>query len=107
MDESRSGYDDAPGSDDMVNGPAGADTGGGVLTLVCVNCGNEYYFSGGEEPERLECGRCRGTVFRGYYTHESEDEAASDFEETTHRDLATDDAEGDAMPGDVLDLNRD
>jgi DNA-directed RNA polymerase subunit RPC12/RpoP len=79
----------------------------GFLTYVCVKCGNEYYFSESETPAPLECGRCSNTVFRGYFTHETDDEVAADFEDSTHRDLRTDDAEGDAMPGDVLDLNPD
>jgi DNA-directed RNA polymerase subunit RPC12/RpoP len=89
------------GRDVEASGPEG------FLTYVCVKCGNEYYFGESEIPAPLECGRCSNTVFRGYFTHESEDEAAADFEDSTHRDLHTDDAEGDAMPGDVLDLNPD
>ena len=70
--------------------PAGEATGGSepsgtVLTLVCEKCG--------------------GTVFRSF--HETVgDEASDDFRDSTERDLDPDDAEGDVMPGDIMDLNR-
>jgi len=76
-----------------------------VLTLVCLTCGKEYYFS--EEPsEGISCEKCAGSVFRSFYSREG-DEAADDFSETTGRDLDPDDAEGEALPGDVLDLDLD
>jgi len=87
---------------------ASADNGAeGFFTWVCVQCGNEYYSGGEDAPAPNKCTRCSSTVFRGYFTHEAEDDAATDFEDSTHRDLHTDDPEGDAMPGDVLDLNPD
>jgi hypothetical protein len=87
----------------------GAATGGegeGVLTLVCLQCGKEYFFSE-SPPEGLSCEKCAGTVFRSFYSPEEGDEAAEDFRDSTSRDLDPDDAEGEAMPGDVIDLNRD
>ena len=45
-------------------------------------------------------------MFREFHTNQG-DEAAEDFRDSTERDLAPDDAEGDVLPGDVLDLNRD
>ena len=89
-------------------GKPGADAaeGEGVLTLVCFKCGTEYYFAEGEPPADLTCEKCGNTVFRSFFST-SNDEAADDFEETTGRDLDPDDAEGDVLPGDVLDLNRD
>ncbi|HUE96773.1 MAG TPA: hypothetical protein VMN39_08940 [Longimicrobiaceae bacterium] len=35
-----------------------------------------------------------------------DNEAAADFRDSTDRDLDADDAEGDTLPGDVMDLNR-
>lgn len=81
-----------------------APEGEGVLTLVCLKCGKEYYFSDGQAPHGLTCEKCDNTVFRSYYSDE-DDEVVSDFDETTSRDLDPDDAEGESMPGDVLDLN--
>lgn len=78
----------------------------GVLTLVCVKCGTEYYFDDHDPPETMTCEKCGNKVFRSFYSSE-DNEAVNDFEETIHRDLDPDDAEGDTLPGDVLDLNRD
>ena len=86
-----------------------ADRGdeGGVLTLVCLKCGQEYYFSDGAPPPGITCEKCGNGVFRDFYSPREGDEAAEDFDETTARDMNTDDAEGDTLPGDLLDLNRD
>jgi len=88
----------------------GAHYGGGedeegVLTLVCVTCGTEYYFSDVGQPDRPTCEKCGGEVFRSFHSPAEGDEAAMDHQESTRRDLDPDDAEGEAMPGDVLDLN--
>lgn len=80
--------------------------GEGIVTLVCLKCGTEYYFADDEPPQGMTCEKCGNTVFRSFNSAESS-EAAEDFEETTGRDLDPDDAEGDTLPGDVLDLNRD
>lgn len=80
---------------------------GGVLTLTCLKCGQQYYFSDGPPPPGIICEKCGNGVFRDFYSPPGGDEAAEDFEETTGRDLNTDDAEGDTLPGDLLDLNRD
>jgi hypothetical protein len=79
----------------------------GVLTLVCLECGKEYYFSDEDPPEGMKCEKCGNGVFRDFFDPQSNTEAAEDFENSTARDLDPDDAEGDAMPGDALDLNRD
>lgn len=79
----------------------------GVLTLVCLKCGKEYYFTDYEPPEEMTCEKCGNGVFRNFFTPEEDDEAARDFADSTERDLDPDDAEGDALPGDALDLNRD
>ena len=78
-----------------------------VLTLVCLTCGQEYYFTSEQPPAGLSCEKCGSTVFREFFASERMGEAAQDFDDTTARDLDPDDAEGEALPGDVLDLNRD
>jgi hypothetical protein len=95
---------DAPGASDAgpIDQPAE-----GVLTLVCVRCGQEYYFADQDPPEGMVCEKCGNHVFRDFFTAEDGDDAAVDFHDSTDRDLDPDDAEGDALPGDVLDLNRD
>ena len=77
---------------------------GGVLTKVCLTCGQEYYLTAESTPGALVCEKCGSTVFRDFFTPTEGDEAAQDFADTTERDLDPDDAEGDAMPGDVIDL---
>lgn len=93
---------------DATTADAPDDSGSdeGILTLVCVKCGTEYYFEDGSPPERMECEKCGNSVFRSFYSSE-ENEAISDFEETTSRDLDPDDAGGDTLRGDIVDLNRD
>ena len=81
------------------------DETGGVLTLVCFKCGSEYFFSDEAPGPDLACGKCGNTVFRTYYTHEEVDEADEEFRAETERDLDPDDAEGDTLPGDLLDLD--
>jgi hypothetical protein len=83
------------------------EAGGGVLTLVCFKCGMEYYFAASEPPATLSCEKCRNTVFRSFHTQDEGDEVAADFRDSTERDLHPDDAEGDTMPGDILDLRPD
>jgi ribosomal protein S27AE len=87
-----------------VRGDPSDDTEG-VLTLVCFKCGSEYFFSDEAPDPNLTCGKCGNTVFRTYYTHEEGDEADEEFRAETERDLDPDDAEGDALPGDLLDLD--
>lgn len=84
-----------------------ADPVGDVLLLVCIECGREYEFEGAEEPsEDLTCEKCGNTVFRRFDDTTRPSEALEDFRDTTERDMATDDAEGDTTPGDLYDLNN-
>lgn len=77
----------------------------GVLTLVCLTCGKEYFFADSEPPEGMSCERCGSTVFRNFFSPTDGDDAAQDFQDSTARNLDPDDAEGETMPGDVMDLN--
>jgi hypothetical protein len=90
--------------------PAGeAEPGSGrtvaVLTLICETCGKDYFFEDEPPPGNMKCEKCGGTVFRSFHSSVG-DEAADDFRDSTERDLHPDDAEGDTLPGDVMDLNR-
>lgn len=86
------------------------DTGAGateVVLLTCIECGKEYTFEGDETPPAdLVCEKCGNAVFRRFEDTASPGEARQDFEDTTERDLDTDDPEGDATPGDLHDLNN-
>jgi hypothetical protein len=91
---------------DEQRGASDADSGAGdVLTRVCLTCGQEYYLTGGEAGGKMVCEKCGSTVFREFLTRGEDDEAARDFADTTGRDLDPDDAEGDTLPGDVIDLD--
>ena len=82
----------------------GSETGG-VLTLVCVTCGKEYYYDDEPPSDNITCEKCGGHVFRSFF-QPINDEVAQDFEDVTHRDLDPDDDAGDVAPGDLMDLNR-
>ncbi len=78
-----------------------------VVLMVCIECGAEHTFAGGESPpDDLVCEKCGGEVFRRFEDTTSPGEARQDFEDVTARDLDTDDPEGDATPGDLHDLNN-
>jgi hypothetical protein len=83
----------------------GAEGVESVLTLVCEKCGKDYFFQDDPPPDDLTCEKCGGTVFRAFHSTIG-DEAADDFRDSTERDLRADDAEGDTLPGDLMDLNR-
>jgi DNA-directed RNA polymerase subunit RPC12/RpoP len=86
-----------------------ADTGerkGSVLVLVCLECGQEYYFEQEQQPEELACERCGNTVFRSFRAERTPDDVQQDFKDSTERDLATDDPATDVSPGDLHDLNN-
>lgn len=79
----------------------------GVMLLVCLECGREVQFESGDEPPpELKCEKCGNEVFRRFDDTESPDDAQSDFRDTTERDTAPTDAEGEATRQDLLDLNN-
>lgn len=94
-------------SDDRAAADKGRPAGGDVLLMVCMECGTEYQFEGTQSvPDDLKCEKCGNEVFRPFGDSVRADEARESFEEETHRDLATDDAEGDATSQDLHDLNK-
>lgn len=90
---------------DNPAGDAATDPRAEVLTLVCETCGKDYFFEDIPPEPGMTCEKCGGTVFRSFHASVG-DEAADDFRDSTERDLDPDDAEGDVMPGDVMDLNN-
>lgn len=78
----------------------------GILVQVCVECGKEYYYDKIEPPADQKCEKCGNVVFRSFFDNTIEDEAVTDFEETTGRDLRTDDPATDVARGDLYDLNN-
>ena len=85
--------------------PRGREPVQEVLTLICEKCGKDYFFEDEPPPEDMKCEKCGGTVFRSFDSSVG-DEAADDFRDSTERDLDPDDAEGDTLPGDLMDLNN-
>ena len=103
--DSRSDEDATEQPRDNPADDAARDPTGTVLTLVCEKCGKDYFFEDEPPEPGMTCEKCGGTVFRSF--HETVgDEASDDFRDSTERDLDPDDAEGDVMPGDIMDLNR-
>jgi DNA-directed RNA polymerase subunit RPC12/RpoP len=94
-----------PRANPAVDPPRGREPRTGVLTLVCETCGKDYFFEDAQPEPGMSCEKCGGTVFRSFHDNAG-DEAADDFRDSTERDLDPDDAEGDVMPGDVMDLNN-
>jgi hypothetical protein len=68
---------------------AAADGPHGLLTLVCITCGNEKHFAT-KPPATVQCERCKGRVFRNYFTPVEADEATISQLEQTARSLAYD-----------------
>jgi DNA-directed RNA polymerase subunit RPC12/RpoP len=98
-----------------ANEGRGAGAGGGeggereteVVLLVCLTCGREYAFEGGETPPAgLACEKCGNMVFRTFEDSAELDEARAEFRDETERDLATDDPAGEATRQDLHDLNN-
>ena len=71
---------------------------GGIVTMVCITCGNERSFSR-QVPTALKCDRCGGTVWREFDTPTEPDEATLDALDSQARSRAY----GDPSPGTPAD----
>ncbi|CAN5187269.1 hypothetical protein BH09GEM1_BH09GEM1_21480 [soil metagenome] len=76
----------------------------GVMTLVCLTCGKEQFFTT-DVPAAVTCTQCGGTVFRSYNTPTEPDEAAIDALESQARSMAYGDSSPDTTRDDVRDLD--
>ena len=76
----------------------------GVVTLVCLTCGKEQYFTQ-DVPAAATCAQCAGTVFRTFATPTEPDEAAIDALEVQARSMAYGDSSPDTTRDDVRDLD--
>ena len=83
-----------------------ADNSGprGVVTLVCLTCGNEKFFDQAV-PASVTCERCSGTVFRNFSTPTEPDEASIAQLEDQARSISYGDSSPDTSAGDVRDLD--
>ncbi|HEY9228675.1 MAG TPA: hypothetical protein VIP11_18615 [Gemmatimonadaceae bacterium] len=77
----------------------------GLVTLVCITCGNEMSFDRAV-PDAATCDKCRGTVFRTFATPTEPDDATIATLEQQARSISYGDASPDTSPGDVRDLDR-
>ena len=77
----------------------------GVLTLVCLTCGNEKVYDD-NPPARVVCERCGGTVFRNFFTPTEADEATLSQLEETARSVALDEESPDISADELRDLNN-
>jgi predicted nucleic acid-binding Zn-ribbon protein len=78
----------------------------GVLTLVCVTCGDEQYFTEGAPDGRETCHRCGSTVFRRFFTPTERDEATESFLEETRRSVTMEGESPDTSPDEVNELDN-
>jgi DNA-directed RNA polymerase subunit RPC12/RpoP len=83
-----------------ANGPEG------MLTLVCINCGKELFFTTKPPKDNEPCPKCGGTVFRSFFTPTVRDDATEAMLEDTSRSIALDSAPTDSPKGDLRDLNN-
>ena len=77
----------------------------GLLTLVCLTCGNRKYYDD-TPPNRVTCEQCGNTVFRNFFSPTEADEATVEQLEETRRQIALDDVSPDTAPDDVRELNN-
>ena len=77
----------------------------GLVTLVCLTCGKERFFTQ-DVPAGVTCEQCGSTVFRTFATPTEPDEAAIDALEAQARSMAYGDSSPDTTAGDVSDLGQ-
>jgi hypothetical protein len=78
------------------NGP------GGIVSLVCIACGNEKHFDQ-QVPNALACDKCGQTVWRQFATPTEPDEATIDQLDVQARSMAY----GDPSPGTTVEEVKD
>jgi hypothetical protein len=76
----------------------------GIVTLVCLTCGKEKFFSKSVRAE-VTCELFWGTVFRRFATPTVPEEAGIDAAESQARSMAYGDSSPDTTASDVGDLD--
>ncbi len=76
----------------------------GIVTLVCLTCGQEQFYERAV-PDALKCDKCGGTVFREFATPTEPDEASIAQLEEQSRSMAYGDSSPDTTLDDVRDLD--
>ena len=82
-----------------------ADGPHGLLTLVCITCGHEKYFTA-TPPVAVQCEKCRGRVFRNYFTPAEADDATVARLDDTARSLSYDDDAPSTSADELRDLDQ-
>jgi hypothetical protein len=77
----------------------------GLLTLVCLTCGNHKDFET-TPPDRVTCEKCGSTVFRNFFTPTEADEATISQLEETGRSIALDEESPQISADELRDLNN-
>jgi hypothetical protein len=81
-----------------------SDGPNGIVTLVCVTCGNQHFYDR-VVPEAVICEKCGSSVFRTFETPTEPDEATIAQLEEQARSMAYGDSSPDTTVGDVRDLD--
>ena len=76
----------------------------GLITLVCITCGREQFYSH-SVPQSTVCDKCGSTVFRTFATPTEPDDASIAALEEQARSLSYGDPSPDSTRGDVRDLD--
>lgn len=82
-----------------------ADGPGGIVTMICITCGNEKSFDR-EMPGALTCDKCGGTVFREFDTPTVADEATLDQLDQQARSRSYGDPSPGTAPDEIADLDN-
>lgn len=77
----------------------------GIVTLVCLTCGNEKFFET-SVPSSTTCDKCGGTVFRQFDTPTEPDEATIAQLEEQARSISYGDPSPDTSPDELRDLRN-
>jgi hypothetical protein len=77
----------------------------GLITLVCLTCGNEHFYEHTLPPSSVKCEKCGGIVFRQFATPTEPDEASVAQLEEQARSIALDDDSPQTALDDVRDLD--
>ena len=76
----------------------------GLVTLVCLTCGNEKFYDTAV-PKTAKCEKCGGSVFRTFATPTEPDDATVATLEEQARSISYGDSSPDTSAGDVRDLD--
>lgn len=85
-----------------MNAPDGPH---GLLTLVCITCGHEKHFTS-TPPVAVQCEKCRGRVFRNFFTPVDADEATVSQLTETARSLSYEDDAPSISADELRDLDE-